>query len=158
MRRLTVAIAFILTGITSAFAYDSPKELLEALYAPYFQGENADWDKWHEEDFRSKALNALFAKDAAETPEGDVGRIDFDPYVDGQDFELTDFKIGEAVVIGDLATVEVTFKNFDEKEDIFFSLVKEDGGWKIDDVEARGNEYPYKLTALLTAPLDDEND
>lgn len=152
MRRLALALTLILAGITSAFAYDTPKALLEALYFPYFQGYDYDWSDWHQTDFRSKALNALFEKDAAETPDDEIGRIDFDPYINAQDYEITDFKIGEAKITGDTATVEVKFKNFGDAQDIVFSLVNEDGGWKIDDVESK-SDPTYRLTELLVAPL-----
>ncbi len=56
-----------------------------------------------------------------------MGRLDFDPYVDGQDYQITELKIGDAVIKGDKATVEVTFKNFDLAEDMTFTLVKENG-------------------------------
>jgi hypothetical protein len=154
MRRVILAASFLLASIGAAAAYDTPKALLEALYFPYFQGADYDWSGFDEPALRSRALNALFDKDAAETPEGDVGRIDFDPYIDAQDYDLTDFAIGEAKVTGDTATVEVTFTNFEQPEDIVFTLVKEPDGWKVDDVESRG-AYPYRLTDLLTAPLDD---
>jgi hypothetical protein len=151
MRRLALALTLVLASAASAFAYDTPKALLEALYFPYFQGYDYDWSDWHQTDFRSKALNALFEKDAAETPDDEIGRIDFDPYINAQDYEITDFAIGDARINGDAASVEVKFKNFDDPQDIMFSLVNEDGGWKIDDVESKVDPT-YKLTELLTAP------
>ncbi len=39
MRKLLLAFALILVGAVPAFAYDTPKALLEALYTPYSQGD-----------------------------------------------------------------------------------------------------------------------
>ena len=157
MLRTALALAFfVMAGISSAFAYDTPKDLLEALYYPYTQGQDFDWSKFDEVKLRSKSLNDLFAKDQAETPEGDVGRLDFDPYIDGQDYDIKKLVIHDAVITGDTAKVEVTFSNFDTAEDMFFSLVKEPDGWKIDDVESKNKDYPYSLRAILTAPLETE--
>ena len=141
-----------LATILPAFAYDTPDALLKALYTPYTTA-NYDWDKWDESKLRSKELNALFAADLKEA-NGDVGRLDFDPYVDGQDYEVTGLKIGTATVTGDTAKVEVTFKNFDSAEDLTFKLVKEADGWKIDDVSSGNKDYPYDLKDIMTAPLD----
>lgn len=152
MRRLLISIAFIVAGIGSAFAYDTPEALLKALYTPYLAGDDFNWDNWDESAFRSASLNELFAKDLADTPEGDVGRLDFDPYVDGQDYQIADFKILTPVIDGDKASVEVTFKNFDLAEDLIFSLVKEADGWRVDDVSSSNKDYPYALRAILEAP------
>ncbi len=85
MRRTALVLMLLALGAAPAFAYDTPKALLTALYAPYLKGDSFDWSKWDETPFRSKALNALFARDTKEA-KGEVGRLDFDPYVDGQDF------------------------------------------------------------------------
>lgn len=157
MRRLALALLITVAGALPAFAFDTPQALLKALYAPYAKAD-FDWSSFDESKLRSKALNDLFAKDAAETPEGDVGRLDFDPYVDGQDYDLKNLKIGEPAITGDAASVEVTFKNFDQAEDMTYALVKESDGWKIDDVVSNSKENPYSLKAILTAPMPSEDD
>ena len=85
--------------------------------------------------------------------DGEVGRLDFDPYIDGQDYQITDLKFGDAQITGDTAKVEVTFKNFDLAEDLTFTLVKEAGGWKVDDVSSANKDFPYSLKAIMEAPL-----
>lgn len=151
MRRIVLLLVLLLAGVAPAFAYDTPKALLEALYVPYSKAD-FDWDKWDESSLRSAHLNELFAKDAKEA-NGDVGRLDFDPYIDGQDYQISDLKIGDAVIDGDAAKVEVTFKNFDTPDDLMFSLVKEADGWKIDDVVSSDKDYPYSLKAIMEGPL-----
>jgi len=153
MRRTALALILLALGAAPAFAYDTPKALLEALYAPYLKGDSFDWSKWDETPFRSKALNALFTRDTKEA-KGEVGRLDFDPYVDGQDYQITGLKIGDPTVNGLKATEEVTFKNFDDAEDLIFTLVKESGGWKIDDVVSHRKDNPYSLKTIMSGPLD----
>jgi hypothetical protein len=82
----------------------------------------------------SKRLQALIDKDAAETPDGEVGRLDWDPFVDGQDWQLTGLKLAEVYRSGDEARVRATFANFGEPRNILFNLVREDGQWRIDDI------------------------
>jgi hypothetical protein len=152
MHRLFLALVALAATALPAFAYDTPKALLEALYVPYEKGDSFNWDNWDESQFRSKELNALFAKDLKEA-DGEIGRIDFDPYIDGQDYQVTDLKLGDAAVTGDTAKVEVTFKNFGKGEDLMFTLVKEADGWKVDNVVSSDKDYPYDLKAIMEAPL-----
>jgi hypothetical protein len=152
MRRLLIALALVVAGAVPAFAFDTPEDLLKAVYTPYSKGDSFDWNTWDETQFRSKHLNELFDKDSKEA-DGEVGRLDFDPYIDGQDYQITELKFGDAVITGDTATVEVTFKNFDLAEDMTFTLVKEADGWKVDDVTSHNKDFPYSLKAIMEAPL-----
>lgn len=152
MRRLLLALFAVAVTAFPAFAFDTPAALLKALYTPYSKGDDFDWSKWDEAQFRSKQLNELFDKDAKEA-DGDVGRLDFDPYIDGQDYQISDLKFGDASITGDTAKVEVTFKNFDLAEDLTFTLVKEADGWKVDDVSSANKDFPYSLKAIMEAPL-----
>jgi hypothetical protein len=151
MRSIALSLLLFALSAMPVFAYDTPEALLQALYAPYSKAD-FDWNSWDESAFRSAHLNELFAKDAKEA-DGEVGRLDFDPYIDGQDYQITDLKIGEATIKGETATVEVTFKNFDTPDDLTFTLVKEDDGWKIDDVVNPNKDFPYSLKAIMEAPL-----
>lgn len=142
---LATAALFALAAPAVAEQFDSPEALLDAFYAPYF-GEAEFGD---ETPFRSDALNALYEADAARTPEGEMGALSFDPYVDGQDMQLADFEIGEPVITDDVAEVEVTFTNFGEPRELVFTLVFEDGGWRIDDVASVLPGSEYRLTEIL---------
>ncbi len=153
MRKLLVSLLIFAGSIIPAWAFDTPNELLEAIYAPYSEGIDFDWGDWEPATVRSESLNALFAKDDEETPDDMVGRIDFDPYINAQDYNLTDLDIGEAEIDGDAATAEVKFVNFDLPQHMTFSMVREADGWKVDDVESHDTNYPYSLRALLQAPL-----
>lgn len=148
---LVVVLLALMSG--PAFAYDTPRALLEALYAPYAQGDSYEWVDWDETQFRSAELNGLFENDAREA-DGEVGRLDFDPYIDGQDYQLSDLSIGAPQIAGDTATVEVSFSNFDHPETLSFALVREADGWKVDDVISADTDFPYSLKAILEAPLD----
>lgn len=156
MRHLPLALCLVLAGAVPALAFDTPEELLKAVYAPYATpSDQFDWANYDETPLRSKALNALFAKDAAETPDGDIGRLDFDPYFDGQDYELTNLRIGVPAISGSKADVEVTFENMGLGEDLMFHLVKEADGWKVDDVVSSNKDFPYSLKAIMSAPMPD---
>lgn len=142
MRLAVLAASFVLvlTGMVAAQPYDTPDALLQAFYARYLA---ADAEFNDEGEFRSSALQALYDADAAATPDGEMGALDFDPYIDGQDWKITDLEIGAAGIAGEYASADVSFKNFGEERTLSYDLIKKDGGWKIDDVESKtpGNEY-----------------
>ena len=154
MRPILLALSALIAMALPAVAatYDTPKALLEALYAPYEKGDDFDWSTWDEAQFRSGHLNDLFDRDAKEA-DGDIGRLDFDPYIDGQDYQIGNLAIGEPAVTGDIATVEVTFTNFGAPEDLTFTLVKQSDGWKVDDVVNHNKDFPYSLKAIMEGPL-----
>lgn len=147
MRLVTLAAGLFLAFAGSAFAqpYAEPTDLLEALYAPYFSGDFPE----DETQFRSAALQALYDADEEITPDGEMGALSFDPFVDGQDYEITDLVIGAPGIAGDFASADVTFLNFGEPRSLTFEMVREDGGWKIDDVSSASGDFPWRLTAIF---------
>lgn len=147
--RLLALIASFFVGLTSLVAaqtFDTPKALLEAFYQPYFT------DDFYEDEtpYRSAALNALYANDASGTPDGEMGALSFDPYIDGQDFELADLKIGDPAISGDRAEVNVSFTNFGDPVSLTYDLVKENGGWRIDDVASTTPGAEYRLSEIFS--------
>ena len=142
---LTAGLFLGLTGLATAQTFDTPQALLEAFYAPYFSGEFTE----DESPFFSDELEALYAADAEATPEGEIGALDFDPFVDGQDFELTDFEIGAPGIAGDYASADVTFNNMGRPTTLAYEFVKENGSWQIDDVVSTNPDNPYRLSDIL---------
>ncbi|KKC35595.1 hypothetical protein WH87_16225 [Devosia epidermidihirudinis] len=146
MRLATIAtgLFFACTSFAAAESYQTPQALLEAFYEPYFSGDFAD----DESQFRSEALQSLYDNDAQNTPEGEMGALGFDPYIDGQDFDITDLEIHTPDISGEEATVEVTFKNFDQPRTLVYDLVNENG-WKIDDVASTSPDNVYRLSEIF---------
>ena len=152
MRVVLIAIGLILAGLVPMAAnaapvrtFDTPKALLDYAYAPYATGKFLD----DNELLYSKSLNALFAADAEQTPAGDVGAIDFDVFVNGQDYQLSELAIGDPMPEEGGVSVPVTLKNFDTPQSLVFHMVKENGGWKINDIESLTEGYSWRLTVLL---------
>lgn len=147
MRLIAAAFACLVSLAAPAFAqpFDTPKELLEAFYAPYLANEIPE----NEPSFFSEALVDYYVADSENTPEGEMGALDFDPFIDGQDFDIADLEVGEPTIRGDKARVAVTFTNFGTPIKIDFELVFEDGGWLIDDLVNENAEYSYRLTDIF---------
>lgn len=154
MRLAALASAMLLASPAPAFAqtFDTPQALIEAFYEPYFTDEFYD----DESVFRSEELQALYDRDAEITPEGELGALSFDPYVDGQDYQITDFEIGAPGIAGDYASVDVTFENLGEPRNLTYELVLEDGGWKIDDVFSTTPGSEYRLSEIFEGAAGEE--
>lgn len=155
MHKLLLAIGFGLALAGAAQAFDDPKALLQAIYAPYIEGRKApEPDSWY-----SSRLKVLYAENLAGHVKDQVTgenidpdappMLSFDPFIEGQHSLLLDVAITDPVVSGKYAVSNVSFHNFDHASLLSISLVKEDDGWKVDDIASLGNEQKWLLSWLL---------
>ncbi|OJF93516.1 hypothetical protein AX760_05685 [Pararhizobium antarcticum] len=149
--RLLAALFAALTALfalpAAAETYGTPEALLEALYS-YDTRQTDETAPSLYSPFFSEGLNAVWQADIDKTPEGDMGAIGFDPVISGQDGEATNVEVGQPIILDDTAEVEVTFTNF-EPVTLYYTLVRENGGWKVDDIASQQGEYPWSLRALF---------
>lgn len=148
--RLVVAL-FALVAATPAWAdaYSKPEQVIAALYAPYMKpADQIVYSDLDNPSLRSARLNLLYQADEREAGDG-IGRLDFDPYVNGQDFEITNLRIGEAYLAGGRAVVRVNFDNMSSPQELGYLLIWEDHGWRIDDVWSAGPDFSYSLRDIL---------
>lgn len=141
---LVLGCAAALMSPFAALAFDTPEEAIEALYAPYL----ADELPPDREPYFSEHLNGLFAEDAREAG-GEVGSIDFDPVIAGQDYQISDFDLDDVSVDGDTALVSVFFKNMGETQSLLFDMVLEDDGWKVDDITSLPPGPEWQLSEIF---------
>jgi hypothetical protein len=152
VRIAAVALAaFALAAASPLGDADSdPEALITAIYQTYTDIAPGEDGVPNVEGVYSKRLQALLDKDA--TPEGEVGRIDWDLFVDGQDWQLTELKIVPVSQSATQAEVRATFKNFGEPRNILYALVPEDGHWRIDDIQETLKPRWTMSKILLDAP------
>jgi len=144
------AFAFIIAlTATPALAaqYETPQQLLIALYADKTGSSDPDALTQYQ-DYFSEHLNGLFKTDAAKTEPGDSLSLDFDPVIAGQDGEAEQLKIGKPEITGDRAKVTVRFRN-GVPVTLYYSLVKQADGWKVDDIEDKGAQFPWKVSTIF---------
>ena len=160
MRGFLAVVGLYLLSLAPVWAansvpvFDTPTALLQYAYAPYATGKFKD----DTNQLYSSELNAQFRAADANVPADDIGPVDFDVFVNGQDYELHDLAIGEPrPAVGQAADVPVSFRNFDQPESLVFHVVKENGGWKINDIDALTDGNSWNFMQLLTAPPDDGN-
>ncbi|TCT05647.1 hypothetical protein [Aquabacter spiritensis] len=61
-------------------------------------------------------------------------RLDFDPFIDGQDYEIKAVEYETRPVSATQATVIARFQNFDEKKEVVYKMVLTPAGWRIADI------------------------
>jgi hypothetical protein len=76
--------------------------------------------------------------------------LDFSPFVDGQDAELSDHSYETRLTDGGAETV-ASFRNFDQSVRLTYTLVETSSGWRIADIakRARTREEGWRLTEYL---------
>ncbi len=110
---LGLALSALIASPVFAATYKTPKALLQALYA--FDTDTASDDAPSPYSaFFSDHLNEMLRADIDNTPDGEVGAIDFDPVIAGQDGEADNLKIGQSILLDDRAELEVQFRNGEE--------------------------------------------
>lgn len=130
----------------------SPDGVIRELYRVHNNGRGHVFEARGKEyiyKYFDQQLADLLWKNISETPEGEVGNLDFDPLYNAQDTQIKNFLIGKPVVKGDRSTVAVIFRNFGQFVTIRFEMVNGKDGWKISNVIYGGDS---DLIKILSAP------
>jgi hypothetical protein len=116
---------------------NSPASVIRELYRVHNNGKGGVFEakgKKYIYKFFEQKLADLIWKDITETPEGEVGNLDFDPLYNAQDTGITNFQIGKPVVEGDKSTILVSFRNFGQRTKVKFEMLNGTEGWRIKNV------------------------
>ena len=157
MRMIVVmAAALMLTPTANAAeVFSNPKELVSAIYDDYNLGRTvADPSVYY--STRLKAVfdqaieNDVFASDAAMSGSEFTLNAVFNPFLPDVNALLFDVAIGEPAILDDRAVVNVSYHNFDQPRLLSIAMIREDDGWKVDDVASMGNEDHWLLSWALT--------
>ena len=79
----------------------------------------------------------------------EVGTLDFDPFVDAQDWEIASFDIAVNDAGPGKASATVKFANLDSKSTVVLDLVKIKGAWKISNITWTPHDKPNTLRGLF---------
>jgi hypothetical protein len=151
MRGIFVVAMMLLGTMGAALAapvFDDPRALIEYVYAPYLNESDPFPDDPSE--LYSPTLKQLWDEMSAKSEESEVPIIDFDPVINAQDYEISDFVVADPAIVGESATVAVSFSNLGEPQELHFELIRGADGWKIDDIESI-EDNGWRFSELLAA-------
>jgi hypothetical protein len=78
-----------------------------------------------------------------------MGRLNFDPFYGGQDFKITNLKIGQAAIDGNKARLLVHFNNFGTPQELMYRLVRQGAGWRISNISQQLGGPKWDLVSVL---------
>ena len=166
LRNLTLALAltaFTAFVVASARAGDDvPRGPVEEAYAITIKVLAAKgkapppaWRPPHRDKLMSRSLAALLARDDLYQEEsGDMGQIGADPFLNGQDGEIKKLSLDTIPVAAGKATVIASFRSFGKPVAVQFRMIRENGGWRIDDIVNRFEGKDYSVREVLSQPYD----
>ncbi len=141
-RRAILACSFICLVSPLHCEEISPENLLTSIYKAYL-GANATGYNWNDNADCLLAFTPETAKlilDDSKANAGEIGELDFDPFIAAQDFQITDLKISVAPRDETHATASVSFLNFKKPTKMTMNLLKLKAGWRIDDIIWSGKD------------------
>ncbi len=144
MRRLALvfALLFPLLAATAAEArtYASPQALIKSLYADTIDPA---------EDDAPSPYSAYFSEALNESLTANGEAVDFDPILAGQDGVASNVRLSPPIILGDMAELQVSFRNGNRSATLYSTLVRENGGWKVDDIADQSGDDPWSVRELL---------
>jgi hypothetical protein len=138
---LGLVIAAVVMSLSGVRAADQPtaRDFVNDLYKPY-QG-SSDTTKGNNladaslARYFEPALVKLIMQDRREgRRRGEAPKLDGDPFVDAQEWDIEDMHIAVRGTGADKARGTVSFKNFGKPIAILVDLAKLDEGWRIHDI------------------------
>lgn len=161
--RIFIILATLLAALGTARAQgagDDPVAFMRSVYAAYARAEQQKapyiYDRKVNGQYFSAGLKKLADEEQAyyENNSDEVGFFNGgDMLHDAQDREIKNFKLALASRQDGKAVVRATFRNFGEARTIDFELVREPGGWRIDDVVYIRKAERRRLRTELEAVL-----
>ena len=143
------SIAAALAAASVRAADPSAVSFVKAIYAHY-QGKDANGLALESDAavrrYFAPGLAALIIKDRRDA-HGEVGKLDSDPFVDAQDWEIDAVDVAVSEVAADKARATVAFNSLGRAQTVILDLVKLKGSWRIADITWDGNAT---LRGLLT--------
>jgi hypothetical protein len=146
-----ILISLLLAGSAAAQDLATAKTFVTGLYAAYAKEPGPDYIGKQAKQVWSPALLALMRREAASTPEGDVGALDGDPICNCQDYKITAVTVSVKATDTTKARADVFFLNLGRRQLVSLDLVLVGDRWRVDDVHSQGTP---SLVALLKEAVE----
>jgi hypothetical protein len=131
---------------------NDPEAFVRDIYKRFAASQAGSGDYTPPADFYSPRLKALFVRDE-KWAKGEVGCLDFDFWVNGQDYQLKNVRVSSRPVADhpDRILVIATFLNLGTMNEIHFDFQRIAGKWLLDDVQSVRGER-WTLSKILACP------
>jgi hypothetical protein len=152
-RRESILVAASALLASRAQAADtSAHDFVAAIYNTYV-GKNGNGVALDNERtvrrYFEPSLAALILKDQKDAARrNEVGVLDFDPFVDAQDWDISSFALTVSETGSDKASATVKFSNHGTDSTIVLDLAKIKNEWKITNITWMPHDKPNNLRAL----------
>ena len=152
-RRILLLCAASAAVAGTASADDAALAFVNAIYnsytKPHSDGVAIDSGKKLRRYFEP-ALAAAMDKDGQEAARhGDVGKLDGDPFIDAQDWEIKSFDVAMKDTAPGKTSATVTFTNLGTPKTIVLDLVTVKNDWRIYDITWLRDGKPSTLRELF---------
>jgi len=153
-RNAILGAAFAFVAARAAAAAVSAHDFVASIYDAY-AGKNGngialDDERTVQRYFEPTLAASIWQDQKNAARRNEVGALDFDPFVDAQDWDIAAFAITVSETGPDKASATVKFNNFDKPATVVLDLVRIKDEWKIGDVTWTPHEKPNNLRALYT--------
>lgn len=142
-----IALSALLNGAAAnaGTVISDPVKFIRSVYATEIG------NKPPPEDINTPRLDALYALNTKEFGKDEVGRIDFDIFMNAQDGTISNVKVtGVPVENGPGREVVIAkFKNEGTAQEVHFYFEKTKAGWKLDDARGLTGPEPWTLSLIL---------
>ena len=151
-REIIFAAAGAAFGRPAFAAEPSPLDFVTEIYYTYkgkdARGRPLDNDADIRRYFEPKLAAAMIKDRRAAARRQEVGTLDFDPFVDAQDWEITAFDIAVSDAGPGKASATVKFANLDSKSTVVLDLIRIKDAWKISNITWTPHDKPNTLRGL----------
>jgi hypothetical protein len=133
---MAISLAVALVAPAARAADPSAQSFVQAIYDQY-KGKDAKGVELSGNAavrrYFAPALAALIIKDRRQA-RGEVGKLDADPFLDAQDWEIEGVEVAVRDTAAGKARATVSFKNLGQPQTVILDLVKLKQDWRIADI------------------------
>ena len=133
------ALLFLVLSAVSAPAatppITNPVNFVTDVYQRFVKAQSAHSDYTAPDDIYTARLKKLI-RDDVKRAHGEVGCLDFDFWVNGQDWTITNLSVTTGPAGKDQWTVIAKFRNLGDADEIHFDFRRVEARWLLDDVHS----------------------
>jgi Protein of unknown function (DUF3828) len=133
------AVLFLILSAVSAPAatppITNPVNFVTEVYGHFVKAQSGHSDYTAPDDIYTARLKKLI-RDDVKRAKGEVGCLDFDFWVDGQDWKITKLSVASGSAGKDQWTVIAKFRNLGDLEEIHLEFRRVGERWLLDDVHS----------------------